>query len=127
MTREEEYQKAAHEYINSDAVKPENMQMAYGDFINGAKWADEHPKNPWVSIEERLPKKAIGLYELEKDEQYKMVLFKTANGKLFRGFLDAEEIWRAFTVFKGACPIDSLTWSRVTHWMPIPSAKGGEQ
>ena len=42
MARKEEYQKAAYEYINSDAVRPENMQMAYGDFINGAKWADAH-------------------------------------------------------------------------------------
>ena len=43
MTREKEYQLAASEYINSDAVRPENMQLAYGDFINGAKWADANP------------------------------------------------------------------------------------
>lgn len=78
-------------------------------------------RNPWISIKERLPEKAIGLYELEEDERHKMVLFKTANGNLYRGYLDAEEIWRAFTVpYKGAYPIDSLTWSEVTHWMPIP-------
>ena len=41
MKRKDEIEKAAFEYINSDAVSPENMQLAFGDFINGAKWADK--------------------------------------------------------------------------------------
>ena len=41
MTRKEEIEKAAIDYINSDAVSPMNMQMAFGDFINGAEWADK--------------------------------------------------------------------------------------
>ena len=41
MTRREEIVKAALEYINSDAVNPMNMQLAFGDFINGAEWADK--------------------------------------------------------------------------------------
>jgi hypothetical protein len=41
MTRREEIEKAAFNYINSDAVSPENMQLAFGDFINGAQWADK--------------------------------------------------------------------------------------
>ena len=40
MTRKEETEKAAFDYINSDVVSAENMQLAFGDFINGAKWAD---------------------------------------------------------------------------------------
>ena len=40
MTRREEIEKAATDYINSDAVSPMNMQLAFGDFINGAEWAD---------------------------------------------------------------------------------------
>ncbi|MBQ9602424.1 MAG: DUF551 domain-containing protein [Paludibacteraceae bacterium] len=99
------------------------------DQIKPLAYKVEQLRNPWISVEERLPEKARGLYELEKDEQHKMVLFMTANGWLYIGYLDAEEIWRAFTVpFKGAYPIDSLTWSKVTHWMPIPELKeGGEQ
>ena len=38
MTRREEIEKAAFNYINSDAVSAENMQLAFGDFINGAEW-----------------------------------------------------------------------------------------
>ena len=33
-----EIEEAAFAYINSDAVKAENMQLAFGDFINGAEW-----------------------------------------------------------------------------------------
>lgn len=48
MTRKEQIEKAAHEYINSDAVNPMNMKLAFGDFINGAKWADCNPDLPTV-------------------------------------------------------------------------------
>ena len=48
MTRKEQIEKAATDYINSDAVSPMNMQMAFGDFINGAKWADCNPDLPTV-------------------------------------------------------------------------------
>ena len=41
MTRREEIEKAATDYINSDAVSPMNMQLAFGDFINGAEWSDK--------------------------------------------------------------------------------------
>lgn len=48
MKRKEQIEKAATEYINSDAVSPMNMQMAFGDFINGAKWADAHPNQQMI-------------------------------------------------------------------------------
>lgn len=41
MTRRKEIDNAAFNYINSDAVLAENMQLAFGDFINGAEWADK--------------------------------------------------------------------------------------
>ena len=54
---------AARDYINSSAVPAENMQMAYGDFVNGAQWAlskgyvwiKEHIFDfPWFDPEEEL-------------------------------------------------------------------------
>lgn len=48
MTRKEQIEKAATDYINSDAVSPMNMQMAFGDFINGAMWADGHPNQSFL-------------------------------------------------------------------------------
>ena len=41
MIRRKEIEQAAFNYINSDAVSAENMQLAFGDFINGAEWADK--------------------------------------------------------------------------------------
>lgn len=41
MKRREQIEKAATDYINSDTVSPMNMQLAFGDFINGAQWADK--------------------------------------------------------------------------------------
>ena len=43
MTREEERNNAAFNYISSEAVNSGNEKLAFGDFINGVKWADEHP------------------------------------------------------------------------------------
>lgn len=40
MIRKKQIEKAAFDYINSDVVSPMNMQLAFGDFINGVKWAD---------------------------------------------------------------------------------------
>ena len=48
MTRKEQIEKAATDYINSDVVSPMNMQMAFGDFINGALWADGHPNQSFL-------------------------------------------------------------------------------
>ena len=53
MSREEQRAKAAHEYIQSDSVAAGNEVLAFGDFINGAKWADFHPQ--WIPVEEELP------------------------------------------------------------------------
>ena len=61
MTREEEIRKSAFEYIKSDAVKAGEEYTSFGDFINGAKWADEHPKQIEISLEdiEELAKEVI--------------------------------------------------------------------
>ena len=48
MTRKEQIEIAARKYINSDAVNPMNMKLAFGDFINGVKWADAHPNQQMV-------------------------------------------------------------------------------
>lgn len=48
MKRELLIHKAAEEYINGDAVSAENMKLAYGDFINGAMWADCNPNQQIV-------------------------------------------------------------------------------
>ena len=102
MAREKEYQKAAHEYINSDAVKPENMYLAYGDFINGAKWADEHPISPWISVEERLPDK------INKFMSEPVLCRYTRGGKEYYHVTQYDFDYNQWMI------------GNVTHWMPIP-------
>lgn len=40
--RENEICEAAFRYINSDTVPAETANISFGDFINGAEWADTH-------------------------------------------------------------------------------------
>lgn len=40
--REKEICEAAFRYINSDTVPAETANISFGDFINGAEWADTH-------------------------------------------------------------------------------------
>ena len=62
-------------------------------------------RNPWISVEERLPK--VGEF----------VFVSLANGYVCRGVLydDVEEIWY----------VDEYGIVDVTHWMPIPELKKG--
>lgn len=98
-------EESAHQYIQSDAVAPENMTLAFGDFINGTKWALQ---NQWISVEEALPK-----FEGNFSEY---CIIRTENGfyavtMYYR--TSEKEYWWNFEKVK------------VTHWMPIPTLKGG--
>ena len=58
MTREEEIEKASIEANSSIAVRPGTRilrECCTLSFQKGAKWADENPKSPWISIKDDLP------------------------------------------------------------------------
>ena len=50
MTREEEIINAANELCNSFR----GSKTYKLGFEIGAKWADEHPKSPWISVEDDI-------------------------------------------------------------------------
>ena len=55
MTREEEIEKASIEANSSIAVRPGTRilrECCTLSFQKGAKWADENPKSPWISIKD---------------------------------------------------------------------------
>ena len=58
MTREEEIRNAIDTIIpippSGNGRKYEQALMATG-FEAGVKWADSHPKSPWISVDEDLP------------------------------------------------------------------------
>ena len=105
MTRKEEIRKSAFEYIKSDAVKAGEEYTSFGDFINGAKWADAHPH--WISVEDELP----------KNEE---LVFITDSECTDLGFYDyTDDLWQPCEKWLGD----------ITHWMPLPQApkKGGKK
>lgn len=57
MTREKEINIAASKYIEDNSMP--DGEVAISDhkdsFIEGAEWADNHPKSPWISVNEKLP------------------------------------------------------------------------
>ena len=107
MTREEEIRQEALSRCSGSVMEG----SLFGGFIIGAKWADEHPKSPWISVEERIPE------EDPNDKGYSVeVIGIFPCGNVSDCFCSIEEdIW--FT--KG------LTCDRPTHWMPIPELKKG--
>lgn len=89
MPRSKEIETAAFNYVNSDAVPAENMHLSYGDFINGAKWADEHPN----------------LYNDEKYHTVKVSCLDELNRKaeLYDVFLDKACEWLRRNMYEGTC------------------------
>ena len=105
MTREEEILNAATEICSKY-----NMPYGVHSFIEGAKYADEHPKSPWISVNDDLP---CNHEELLLSTGYHTV--------------------SVFTYKKGgACGIDNMiirngkweweAWKEnYLYWMPIPN------
>ena len=110
MTREEEIRNSAFEYIKSDAVKAGEEYTSFGDFINGAKWADQHPH--WISIDDEFPK------------NYEPVLAAVGgNHFAFVGICLNHTTWYC------DIPNKAVEIKGITHWMPLPQApkEGGAQ
>lgn len=97
--REKQRTQAAHRYIESDAVDAGNEKLAFGDFINGAKWADQHPQ--WISVKDDLPKVGASVLFVHPDESEPM-----------EGYMTRTKTWWSE---KYRC-----SFEKVTHWMLMP-------
>lgn len=95
MTRKGEIN-AANPYAGSS-------EIAYGKkigFIIGAEWADAHPKNPWISVKDRLPCERSHVFTAGGTRAYNILLYHA--GKFYQSLSQG--------LYDGG----------VTHWMPIP-------
>lgn len=98
-------------------------------FIDGAKWADEHTKSPWISVEDRLPDKwkRIKVQQGLLEECYSWItkyVFVIKDGweTPEKAFYDYEgKIWWSEFVDN----IENL-FGEPTHWMSIPELEKGE-
>ena len=72
-------------------------------------------RNPWISVEERLPEKEIP-YETKN-----VVLVRSEHNGIQFAHLDEDGVWRD--------EYSNVAYKRVkvTHWMPIPELKGDEK
>lgn len=111
MTRQEEIRKAIDIQFPKGLGERTNEQaLAASGFELGVKWADNHPKSPWISVKNDLPC------------NHKELLLSTG--------------YHTVTVFTykkgGACGMDNMivrngkweweAWKEnYLYWMPIPN------
>ena len=67
MAREEEINIAVSRYIEENSISA--ILSNKNSFIEGAKWSDEHPKSPWISVEDDLPCNHDELISTEYDKE----------------------------------------------------------
>lgn len=110
MTREEQIREAAT--IASKKFRYRDMHFpAISGFIEGAQWADENPKSPWISVEERLPE--TNVFDGSED-----VLILTENGRMTVAMYGIPE--NKWYLSVGEIQGDCECPFEITHWMPIP-------
>ena len=110
MTREEEISNAVDTIIPIsplwDGRTYEQALMATG-FEAGVKWADSHPKSPWISVEEDLP---CNHEELLNPDDKRNTSYVVA---IIHGYIVLSRMYRLY---------GKWYWENdePTHWFPIP-------
>ena len=104
MTREEEINIAASRYIEENTI---NGYITISDnkdsFIEGVEWADNHPKSPWISVEDDLP---CNHEELKPNSYatYKVIVLLN-DGRIRETYMFFDK-WMQYG-------------KKITHWMPF--------
>ena len=116
MTREEEIRYASKDYVNYLLDKQEYHNENYTEddirqaFEKGAKWADNHPKSPWISADDDLPNNPK---YLKQPDYSPWVLAITENGEIISAqmiIMNGKWIWHSHV---------SRKHEDIRHWMPI--------
>lgn len=110
MTREEEIKKASIEANSGIAVRPGTRilkECCTLSFQNGAKWADDNPKSPWISVKDDLPCNHKELIRKNGFDTKRVIVVEDGNYHFDRMvFSNNEWDWAYATI--------------PSHWMPIP-------
>lgn len=118
MTREEQIKKQADIYTDDASNYTEwsddggwsnsnDIDLIEKAFIKGAKWADNNPKSPWISIEDDLP---CNHEELTHSNYTDRVIVLARN--------EFPEVEFMYKVEEGVW--EWTTLKNVSYWMPIP-------
>lgn len=118
MTRQEEIRKAVD--IQFPIIldgRTQEQALAASGFELGVKWADEHPKSPWIDVKEKLP------YNNNPNFIHfgftNRVLVRNKNGDLFVAYMKKNKDNEWFWCNDTDDNFDLLSY--ITHWMPIPN------
>lgn len=110
MTRENEINIAASKYIEDNSLGGEVCISSRKDsFIEGADWADNNPKSPWISVKDDLPFNHKELLDSSKRMTFQ-VFIRYGDGRY--GFSCMAKIldeWKWLN-----------NWTKITHWMKVP-------
>lgn len=130
MTREEEIISTArkraerHQIAEMELYKGDKCNYSYSRIHNaeiasfeaGAKWADNHPKSPWISVEDDLP------CDFPNNIHFgftNIVLAETSNNDYIVGCMaKIGDNWKWRVYRNSWVRLDSNT--SITYWMPIP-------
>ena len=115
MTREDkriEETNSAAEYFIAGPLCEEKFTEEQEDFVmycfaEGAKWADNNPKTPWISVEDDLP---CNHEELTHSNYTDRVIVLARN--------EFPEVEFMYKVEEGVW--EWTTLKNVSYWMPIP-------
>lgn len=112
MIREEEIEKAVYSYSKQlenrmngiDYFNQENVEYA---FIDGIEWADNHPKSPWINVDDDLPCNHEELLNAKYETKQVFVL-KAGDFPYIDYMLKIDGKWTWFA------------YKTSKFWMPIP-------
>ena len=78
------------------------------DFTVGAKWADSHPKSPWISVEDDLPCNHKELVSKGSSSTKRVIVIEDGGYYFDCMVLSENGKWKWFYSFNPS------------HWFPIP-------
>ena len=80
----------------------------YFSFVTGVKWADEHPKQPWIKLKDKSPETGFPNYVLVNRHDGLEDVFTAC-----LAYCEGELHWDIYGV--GTTPVEDGD-----YWMPIP-------
>lgn len=122
MTREEEIRNAIDTIFpippSGKGRKYEQALMATG-FEAGVKWADKHPKSPWISVDEDLPCNHEKL--IENENYTKKVLVVLAwNDDPSKKHIEIYDMCNIIGSFNTNWYWQNTAYYHVVCWKPLP-------
>ena len=92
MTREELIEKTGKEYCHDNIPNLPQMHLAISTaFEAGAKWAEEHPANPWHNVADGDLPKESGDYLCYSGYETRIGWFSTSKNKFYNPYSRFDE------------------------------------